>query len=128
MEGTLSPYERWMVTSNLATARSTPGASAAGQAALLRANGYGRVADAVERAGVEEAVAALHAGKRVRVTVGGQSDAVLVAWIDDGRVMSEAVEGWCAGVVEPVCFVGSDYLAGSFLAGRELAIEGEETG
>lgn len=44
---TLSPYEQWMVRSNLDTIDST-GTNAAEQAALLRANGYARIAQAVE--------------------------------------------------------------------------------
>jgi hypothetical protein len=46
---TLSPYEQWMVRSNLETIRST-GVAAAEQAALLRANGYPRIAEAVAEA------------------------------------------------------------------------------
>lgn len=43
----LSPFERWMVRSNLKTMRST-GATVAEQAAALRSNGYPRIAAAVE--------------------------------------------------------------------------------
>lgn len=44
---TLDPYERWMVDSNLETIRSTD-VTPAKQAALLCANGYPRIAKAVE--------------------------------------------------------------------------------
>lgn len=44
---TLSAYEQWMVDSNLKTIRSTD-VTPAKQAALLRANGYPRIAKAVE--------------------------------------------------------------------------------
>lgn len=43
----LSPYEQWMVRSNLETIRVTD-VTAAEQVAVLRANGYARIADAVE--------------------------------------------------------------------------------
>jgi hypothetical protein len=43
----LSAYERWMVRSNLETIRETD-VTAAEQAAMLRANGYSRIAGAVE--------------------------------------------------------------------------------
>jgi hypothetical protein len=46
----LSAYEQWMVRSNLETIRET-GVTVAEQAALLRANGYLRVAAAVEATG-----------------------------------------------------------------------------
>jgi hypothetical protein len=42
----LSPYERWMVQSNLATVR-TADVTLAEQVARLEANGYARVAAAV---------------------------------------------------------------------------------
>jgi hypothetical protein len=44
---TLSTYEQWMVGSNLKTIRETD-VIPAEQAARLRANGYPRIADAVE--------------------------------------------------------------------------------
>ena len=47
MNTKLTPYEVWMVKSNLETIRN--GVSAAEQIAILRANGYLKVADAVER-------------------------------------------------------------------------------
>jgi hypothetical protein len=43
----LSPYEQWMVRSNLETIRSTS-VTVTEQAAVLRANGYLRIAEAVE--------------------------------------------------------------------------------
>jgi hypothetical protein len=43
----LTPFERWMVRSNLETVQET-GTTYAEQAAQLRANGYGTVANAVE--------------------------------------------------------------------------------
>ena len=46
-EHTLSPYERWMVRSNLETIRTTD-VTVAAQVELLRANGYQRLAEAVE--------------------------------------------------------------------------------
>jgi hypothetical protein len=45
----LSSYEQWMVKSNLETISST-NVTAAEQVALLRSNGYERVAQAVEHA------------------------------------------------------------------------------
>lgn len=45
----LTPCEQWMVLSNLETIRTT-GVTASEQAALLRANGYHRIAQAVEEA------------------------------------------------------------------------------
>jgi hypothetical protein len=45
----LSPYERWMVNANLETIRSTT-VTADEQVALLQANGYPRVAQAVAEA------------------------------------------------------------------------------
>ena len=47
MNTKLTPYEVWMVKSNLETIRN--GVSAAEQIAILRANGYLKVADAVEK-------------------------------------------------------------------------------
>jgi hypothetical protein len=47
MTSALSAYEQWMVTSNLKTIRETR-VTAAEQAAILRANGYSRIADAIE--------------------------------------------------------------------------------
>jgi hypothetical protein len=43
----LPPYEQWMVRSNLETIRET-GVTGAEQVAILRANGYCRIAAAVE--------------------------------------------------------------------------------
>lgn len=48
----LSPYEQWMVRSNLETIRST-GVTVAEPSALLRANGYPQIAQAVEELGME---------------------------------------------------------------------------
>lgn len=45
----LSPFERWMVKSNLETIRST-GVSISEHTAILRANGYPSIAAAVEQA------------------------------------------------------------------------------
>lgn len=47
MRKELTAVERWMVKSNLRTARET-GVTLRAQAAQLRANGYSRVAEAVE--------------------------------------------------------------------------------
>jgi hypothetical protein len=49
----LTAYERWMVRSNLGAMRAT-GTTAAQQAAILRANGYFRVAAAVEATARDE--------------------------------------------------------------------------
>lgn len=49
----LSPYEQWMVRSNLDTIRET-GVTVEDQAALLRANGYPRIAQAVVELAAEE--------------------------------------------------------------------------
>jgi hypothetical protein len=48
----LTPYERWMVKSNLETIRQ--GTPAADQVAILRANGYPKIADAVEAASADD--------------------------------------------------------------------------
>lgn len=62
---------------------------------------------------VETARAALMSGARLRIVVGTDpDDPTLVVWLEDGMVMSESVAGWSAGVVEPVCALSSDYLAG----------------
>lgn len=47
----LSAYEQWMVRSNLETIDS--GVAASGQIAILRANGYDRIATAVAQARLE---------------------------------------------------------------------------
>lgn len=58
-----------------------------------------------------DAIQALHAGKTVILTVGpAPDDPVIKVWIDNGMVMSEAIAGWSAGVVEAVCEAGSDFL------------------
>jgi hypothetical protein len=49
----LTAYERWMVRSNLGAMQAT-GTTAAQQAAILRANGYLRVAAAVEATARDE--------------------------------------------------------------------------
>lgn len=72
-----------------------------------------------DRLTVQRARDALNAGRRLKVTVGTDpQDPVLLVYLRDGSVMSAAIEGWSAGVVEPVCGIGSDYLTG-FLTGRE---------
>jgi hypothetical protein len=71
----------------------------------------------------EAAALFLRGGGRVRVVVdpGASEPTVLVAWIENGKVMSEAVAGWAQGVVEAVCFEESGYLMEHFFAGgREL--------
>jgi hypothetical protein len=66
----------------------------------------------------DEARRAILSGGRVRLTVGtGHDDPVLVVYADDGMVYSEAVAGWSAGVLEPVCSRDSDFLR-TFLTGR----------
>jgi hypothetical protein len=58
-----------------------------------------------------EAVTRVLANGCVRMTVGDDpDDPVLLVWRDEGTVMSAAVKGWSAGVVEPVCAIGSDFL------------------
>jgi hypothetical protein len=59
-----------------------------------------------------EAVTRVLANGCVRMTVGegGPEDPVLLVWREDSVIMSAAVAGWSAGVVEPVCAVGSDFL------------------
>lgn len=63
-------------------------------------------------------------GDKVRMVVGAApDDPTLVVWLDDGCIMSAAIAGWSAGVIEPVCDRDSDFLLG-YLDGRErLAIE-----
>lgn len=62
---------------------------------------------------IEQTRAALTAGRKVRIVVGeGAEDPTLVLWLFEGMVLSEAVAGWSAGVVEPVCGLDSDYLDG----------------
>lgn len=51
----LSPYEQWMVRSNLQTIRET-NVTAAEQVAVLIANGYARIAEAVRCATTEAAM------------------------------------------------------------------------
>lgn len=75
----------------------------------------------------EEAQAAILDGKTVKVTVGeGAEDPVLLVTLEEDCVMSSAIEGWSAGVVEPVCFLGSPYLA-RFLQDRAALELVEET-
>lgn len=58
-----------------------------------------------------EAVTRVLANGCVRMTVGDDpDDPVLLVWRDDRMVMSAAVKGWSAGVVEPVCAIESDFL------------------
>lgn len=76
-----------------------------------------------------EALAAVRAGERVRVVVGKDvDDPTLIVWADDGTLMSAAVAGWSAGVLEPVCAMDSEYLT-TFFDDRErleLADEARE--
>jgi hypothetical protein len=52
----------------------------------------------------------LRAGGKVRIVVGHEEDdPTIVLTLDDGMVMCESVAGWSAGVVEPMCSIGSDY-------------------
>lgn len=69
---------------------------------------------------IEQAREALSAGGRLRVVVGtAEDDPTLLVWLQDGMVMSAAVAGWSAGVVEPVCAFESDFLDREYLTGRE---------
>lgn len=66
-----------------------------------------------------EARDAILNGERVRMHVGHDpNDPVLVLHEEDGKIISEAVAGWSAGVVEPVCFSESDYLLTTLSANR----------
>lgn len=56
----LSPFERWMVKSNLQTISET-GVPTATQIAILRANGYPKIAAAVAQARLESIRASLRA-------------------------------------------------------------------
>jgi hypothetical protein len=67
MNDVLTTHEQWMVASNLETVRKT-GVTLQEQAAVLRANGYFRVADAVEAA----EPSANTIGQRVRVLIDEQ--------------------------------------------------------
>lgn len=68
---------------------------------------------------VERAREALSSGKRIRIVVGAEAeDPTIVLSLDDGMVMSTAVAGWSAGVVEPVCGLESDFLR-TYLLDRE---------
>jgi hypothetical protein len=59
----------------------------------------------------EQAIAAVRDGQTVRVQVGTDpEDPTLLVSLEDECVMSESIAGWSAGVVEPVCAVGSDFL------------------
>lgn len=74
----------------------------------------------------EQARDAILNGQRVRMHVGtGPDDPVLVLHEENGKIISEAVAGWSAGVVEPVCFSESDYLLTTLSADRpKLELEG----
>lgn len=66
----------------------------------------------------EQAITALRNGKTVRMTVGtGADDPVLLLTVEDGSVISRAIDGWSAGVTEPVCTFGSAFLR-TYLANR----------
>jgi hypothetical protein len=68
---------------------------------------------------VQRAKDALSAGRALRIEVGNDpEDPVLIVRLEDGCVMSHAIRGWSAGVVEPVCAIDSDYLA-KFVTGRK---------
>jgi hypothetical protein len=72
----------------------------------------------------EQAIVALHDGQTVRVKVGDlPDDPTLLVSIEDGCVMSEAIAGWSAGVVEPVCHIGSDYLRGFFSDRADVTLD-----
>lgn len=73
---------------------------------------------------VAEACEAVRGGQVVRLSVGADlDDPVLLVWVDEGMVMSYAIGGWSAGVVEPVCGKGSTYLESDYFAGtREMVV------
>lgn len=70
---------------------------------------------------VDQAIDALRRDGRVLVTV--VPGHVLRVSLDGTTVMSECIDGWCAGVVEPVCQLDSEYLRQAFLADRGLDVE-----
>lgn len=81
---------------------------------IAPAAGYGAALDAAD-AKRETFAAAVRDGKRVRVVCGpGPDDATVIVYAEDGVAMSKSVDGWSAGVVEPICALGSDYLPGFF--------------
>lgn len=85
--------------------------------------------DYIEKLNPEEAVAAVRAGRTVRVTVGtGGGDPVLEVYAFEGMAMSNAVAGWSAGVVEPVCALGSDFLEDFMCRKVKLELVGTEGG
>jgi hypothetical protein len=75
----------------------------------------------------DEALDALRAGERLRLTVGPHpDDPVLLVWQDDGVIASEAIGGWSAGVREVVCAAASEYLVGYLSDRHGLIIDTEE--
>lgn len=59
----------------------------------------------------EQAREVLIRGDKLRMVVGDEpGDPTLIIYLEDGMVISESVEGWSAGVVEPVCELNSDFL------------------
>lgn len=70
---------------------------------------------------IEEAREALRAGERLRIVIGpAADDPMIVLSLLDETVICESVAGWSAGVVEPACFIESDYL-GTYLD-REVEV------
>jgi hypothetical protein len=66
----------------------------------------------------EQARETLSRGDLVRMVVGeSPDDPTLILYLQDGMVISEAIAGWSAGVVEQVCALESDFLA-TFLLDR----------
>jgi hypothetical protein len=72
---------------------------------------------------VDEARAALRRGDRIRVVVGTDpDDPTIVLSLDGETVICTAVAGWSAGVVEPACWIDSDYLK-TYLDGSKHSVE-----
>lgn len=75
-----------------------------------------------------QALSCVLANVCVRMTVGdAPDDPVLLVWRDDRTVMSAAVAGWSAGVVEPVCAVDSDFLR-TYFDDRHALVRAERPG
>ena len=67
----------------------------------------------------EEAAQAIRDGRTVKMTVGeSDEDPVLLLTLERGCVMANAIAGWSAGVVEPVCSIESDFLTREYLQNR----------
>jgi hypothetical protein len=80
---------------------------------------------------VDEAVKAVRDGQVVKMVVGQDpDDPVCLVWNDNGCAMTHSIGGWSAGVTEPICGIGSDFLGEAFFGGKTspvltVADEGE---